>query len=293
VGERLRASSVQLITSRLGTHRRTIRDLPNRPDTGARLVRSPRAVRNHRGSDDNLRLAPAATASTSRPRINYVSAHTRIASICRSTGVVARYGGEEFVVLLPDTDEQRAQQIAGRIRIEIRKSPVVDAATQIPVCASVGVATHRDGDMRLLIEPRTRRRPRAATASPSSRRRASDQPASTRAAANRSQVRAASDGALLRAALFSTRWSRPTGSPPAVSGSAWSRGLCSSAWRWRWAAGPAPGRPAGSRCGPDDPAACDPRDDVARTAAGQRGKGIRVDPASLAGRTHVRVVDAP
>ena len=77
---------------------------------------------------------------------------TRIASACRSTDVVARYGGEEFVVLLPDTDEHQAQRLAERIRIRIRDSPVVDAAIQIPVSASVGVATHRSGGMRLLME---------------------------------------------------------------------------------------------------------------------------------------------
>jgi diguanylate cyclase (GGDEF)-like protein len=77
---------------------------------------------------------------------------TRIASICRSTDVVARYGGEEFVVLLPDTDEQQAWRLAERILIGIRESPAVDAAAEIPVTASVGVATHRDGDMRLLME---------------------------------------------------------------------------------------------------------------------------------------------
>ena len=54
-GKQLRASSVQLITGRPGARRRSVRDLPTRPDEGAGLVRSPRTVRNHRGADDDRR----------------------------------------------------------------------------------------------------------------------------------------------------------------------------------------------------------------------------------------------
>jgi two-component system cell cycle response regulator len=79
-------------------------------------------------------------------------AAARVASICRSTDIVARYGGEEFVVLLPDTDEHEAWRLAERIRVHIRATPVVDAAAAIPISASVGVATRRDGDMRVLME---------------------------------------------------------------------------------------------------------------------------------------------
>jgi len=80
-------------------------------------------------------------------------AAARVAAICRSTDVVARYGGEEFVVLLPGTDEQEAWRLAERIRAELRATPVVvEAAGSIPVSASVGVATRRDGAMRLLME---------------------------------------------------------------------------------------------------------------------------------------------
>ena len=55
----------------------------------------------------------------------------------RVTDVVARFGGEEFILLMPDTDLQRAADIAGRIRGTL-------AATQIdplprPVTASFGV----------------------------------------------------------------------------------------------------------------------------------------------------------
>jgi two-component system, cell cycle response regulator len=79
-------------------------------------------------------------------------AAVRIAAMCRSTDIVARYGGEEFVVLLPETDEDQTWRLAERIRSQIRATPVVDATTSIPISASVGGATRRDGDMRLLME---------------------------------------------------------------------------------------------------------------------------------------------
>lgn len=42
-------------------------------------------------------------------------------NIRRPADVAARYGGEEFVVLLPDTTENGAAQIAERIRIAINE----------------------------------------------------------------------------------------------------------------------------------------------------------------------------
>jgi two-component system, cell cycle response regulator len=78
-------------------------------------------------------------------------AAARVAATCRTTDVVARYGGEEFVVLLPDTAEPDARQLAERIRTSIRQSPVVEQGVSIPVSASIGVATRRGGDPRVLL----------------------------------------------------------------------------------------------------------------------------------------------
>ena len=56
----------------------------------------------------------------------------------RASDLVARYGGEEFVVLLPNTDAERARIAAERFR-----SAVESVEWKLcPVTASLGVATH-------------------------------------------------------------------------------------------------------------------------------------------------------
>ena len=65
-------------------------------------------------------------------------------SLHRPGDFAARYGGEEFVVLLPDTDQSGAVQIAERIRLnieaaEIPKHESTDEVTKITV--SIGINT--------------------------------------------------------------------------------------------------------------------------------------------------------
>ena len=54
---------------------------------------------------------------------------------------VCRYGGEEFCVLLVGMDVERAYAIAERLR----RSIAADGFTRVPVTASFGIATRRDG----------------------------------------------------------------------------------------------------------------------------------------------------
>lgn len=62
----------------------------------------------------------------------------------RRGDVAARYGGEEFVVVLPDTDEGGAAQMAEAIRFEVEHGqPTVTTATIPPFTVSVGCATGR------------------------------------------------------------------------------------------------------------------------------------------------------
>ncbi|KWF29493.1 diguanylate cyclase [Burkholderia cenocepacia] len=63
-------------------------------------------------------------------------------AIRRPTDVAARYGGEEFVVLLPDTPENGAAQIAERIRVAINELALEHAGSEYGrVTASIGLAS--------------------------------------------------------------------------------------------------------------------------------------------------------
>ncbi|MFK8186461.1 MAG: CHASE2 domain-containing protein [Phormidesmis sp.] len=61
----------------------------------------------------------------------------------RTSDLVARYGGEEFVVVLPDTDEALAANIADRIQIHVRQMEIKHEGSQVSewVTLSCGVAT--------------------------------------------------------------------------------------------------------------------------------------------------------
>lgn len=63
--------------------------------------------------------------------------------VVRPSDLVARYGGEEFVVILPETDQASALQIAERLRQRIEKLGLTHAssAAESVVTISVGVAT--------------------------------------------------------------------------------------------------------------------------------------------------------
>lgn len=63
----------------------------------------------------------------------------------RNNDVLSRYGGEEFVVLLSDSDELIACEIAERIRQSIAKLGIEFNHHQIPVTISIGNATFDPG----------------------------------------------------------------------------------------------------------------------------------------------------
>lgn len=72
----------------------------------------------------------------------------RVRSAVRGADFACRYGGEEFVVVMPDTTQDVAAQIAERLRDAIAASPFGLAATgaQAFVTTSVGVATLETAD---------------------------------------------------------------------------------------------------------------------------------------------------
>ncbi len=60
----------------------------------------------------------------------------------RMSDVAARLGGEEFALLLPETDQQGAVQLAQRLRSSIEKNLYLSTSgTPVKVTASIGVAT--------------------------------------------------------------------------------------------------------------------------------------------------------
>ncbi|HEY4217668.1 MAG TPA: sensor domain-containing diguanylate cyclase [Gemmatimonadaceae bacterium] len=60
----------------------------------------------------------------------------------RAVDVCARYGGEELGILLGQTSEQGAVELAERLRLTLEARPAASGALRIPVTASFGVATY-------------------------------------------------------------------------------------------------------------------------------------------------------
>lgn len=82
-------------------------------------------------------------------------------SAIRSTDMAVRYGGEEFALILPETDDKGAREIADRILTDIRKTrmPHQDSFIDEIVTASIGTATasptDRDAKATLIISADT------------------------------------------------------------------------------------------------------------------------------------------
>lgn len=70
-------------------------------------------------------------------------AATLAKNLVRPSDLIARYGGEEFVVILPETNQKAAQQVAERLRESIvtLALPHACSETESVVTVSVGVAT--------------------------------------------------------------------------------------------------------------------------------------------------------
>ncbi|PQA77133.1 GGDEF domain-containing protein [Rhodoferax sp. TS-BS-61-7] len=63
----------------------------------------------------------------------------------RSTDTVARLGGEEFIVLLPDTARPGACDVAEKLRLLVRSTPLVYLGVELPITASFGVSGTAQG----------------------------------------------------------------------------------------------------------------------------------------------------
>lgn len=80
----------------------------------------------------------------------------RLSAVMRETlrtiDVIGRLGGEEFAILLPETDLQRAAEIAERLREIISRAEVVlDGGMPLHFTASIGVTALQEKDTNLDI----------------------------------------------------------------------------------------------------------------------------------------------
>lgn len=64
----------------------------------------------------------------------------------RRSDSVFRYGGEEFVILLSNTSEELAVQIAERLRCTIESLNCESDGKKVPTTVSIGIASLRNGD---------------------------------------------------------------------------------------------------------------------------------------------------
>lgn len=59
----------------------------------------------------------------------------------RKSDIFGRYGGEEFVIVMPETDTQRAWNVAERLRRSIARTPIILECGKISITISLGVST--------------------------------------------------------------------------------------------------------------------------------------------------------
>ncbi|WP_244212421.1 diguanylate cyclase [Buttiauxella izardii] len=74
-----------------------------------------------------------------------VHATRRIQRAIRSQDILGRIGGEEFCIYLPNSDLKAGIMVATRIKWELQSAPMMlEDGSQLPVTASLGVASHSE-----------------------------------------------------------------------------------------------------------------------------------------------------
>ena len=78
---------------------------------------------------------------------DYVIAETakRMNNMIRDIDTISRWGGEEFLTLLPETDVDRAANIAERLRMKIHLDPYLIGKHTLNISISIGVAAYAEG----------------------------------------------------------------------------------------------------------------------------------------------------
>jgi diguanylate cyclase len=64
----------------------------------------------------------------------------------RAYDLCARFGGDEFLVVLPETDEEEAVTVAGRIQAWLQQNPLPTRDGTLAIGVSIGVGSLQDGE---------------------------------------------------------------------------------------------------------------------------------------------------
>jgi diguanylate cyclase (GGDEF)-like protein len=81
-----------------------------------------------------------------------VEAARRLTARIRSYDAVGRYGGEEFLIVLPESEEESALEIADRVRRTFEETPFQVDGQSVRATISIGVATARNADPEQLVD---------------------------------------------------------------------------------------------------------------------------------------------
>ena len=73
-----------------------------------------------------------------------------VSASIRANDFVGRYGGEEFMIIFPDTDADRARQVAERLRGVVMRTPLrIAAGGELRTTISIGIAAGAGAELRL------------------------------------------------------------------------------------------------------------------------------------------------
>ena len=98
---------------------------------------------------DNFKIVNDTHGHSTGNQILISFAHT-IKGLLRKSDVFARVGGEEFVVLLFDTDDKNAFNLAEKIRVEVENILLEHDHDIVKITTSIGISQNQENDMSFL-----------------------------------------------------------------------------------------------------------------------------------------------